>query len=122
MGIEYYLLKPEKKEIFYLGKHFNGFNGIKAMTYTTSTYEADYPEYEDWDEFFWDALRENWDYFSSCDISVNQISEVIYSIYEWCVSDKVILDNDCSETFPVWQDWKETGDITQVIEKIIEGE
>lgn len=118
MGIEYYLVKPEKEEVFYLGKHFNGFNEIRNATYCKSINEADYPSYEDWDDFFWDTLRENWDYFLGCELTLEQTSDVIHQIYEWCVSDKVILDNDCSNTCKDWKDWKETGDITSILEGI----
>jgi len=118
MGTEYYLLKPEKRELFYLGKHFNGFNGISSRMYRKSIYEATYPNYEDWDEFFWDTLRENWDYFLRCELTLEQTSDVIYKIYDWCKSDKVILDNDCSISVEVWKDWKETGDITKILEDI----
>ena len=118
MGTEYYLVKPEKKEVFYLGKHFNGFNEIKSTTYCESLDKADYPSYEDWGDFFWDTLRENWAYFLSCDLTSAQTSDVIHQIYEWCVSDKVILDNDCSKTFEIWKDWKETGDMSAILEEV----
>ena len=118
MGIEYYLIKPEKQEIFYLGKHFNGFNEIKSATYCKSIYEADYPSYEDWDDFFWDTLKENWNYFLGCELTLEQTSDVIHHIYEWCISDKVLMDNDCSSTFETWKEWKETGDITTILETL----
>ena len=118
MGIEFFLVKPEKEEVFYLGKHFNGFSEIKTATYCESLNEADYPSYEDWDDFFWDTLKENWDYFSGCELTLEQTSDVIHQIYEWCASDRVILDHDCSSTFNKWKDWKETGDITLILEHI----
>lgn len=117
MGIEYFLVKPEKEEVFYLGKHFNYLHGINSSTYK-SIAEASYPDYEDWDDFFWDMLRENWEYFLGCDLTLEQVSDVVYQIYEWCISDKVILDNDCTESANIWKDWKETGDITKILEKI----
>ena len=120
MGIEYYLVKPEKKEVFYLGKHFNGFNEIRNGPYCKSVNEADYPSYEDWDDFFWDTLRENWDYFLGCELTLEQTSDVIHQIYEWCVTNRVILDNDCSSTCEDWKDWKETGDITSILEGLQE--
>lgn len=118
MGIEYYLLKPEKKEIFYLGKHFLGFEEIPSMIYREGIEGAAYPSYEDWDDFFWDTLKTNWDYFYPCDLTLEQVSNVIHKIYEWCISDKVILDNDCSETAEIWKDWKETGNITKILEEV----
>jgi hypothetical protein len=118
MGTEYFLIKPEKEEVFYLGKHFNGFNKIPSMTYRVSLQDASYPDYEDWDDFFWDTLRENWSYFMYCDLTLEKASDVIHKIYEWCISDKVILDNDCSSTASIWKDWKETGGITELLEKV----
>lgn len=118
MGIEYYLLKPEKKEVFYLGKHFLEFTEIPSMEYRRSIGDASYPSYEDWDDFFWDTLKTNWDYFYPCDLTLEQVSNVIHKIYEWCISDKVILDHDCSETTEIWKDWKETGDITEILERV----
>lgn len=117
MGIEYYILKPEKREIFYLGKHFNGFDKIPSAKYRKGINEAEFPAYDDWDDFFWDTLRTNWDYFLNCDLKIDQVSNVIHQIYEWCSSDKVILDNDCSETFNEWKDWEETGSITSLLEE-----
>lgn len=118
MGIEYFLVKPEKKEIFYLGKHFNGFNEIKSTKYYESLDRADYPSYEDWDDFFWDTLKENWLYFLHCELTLEQTSDLIHEIYEWCTSDKVILDNDCSPTAAIWKAWKETGDISAILENL----
>lgn len=120
MGTEYYIVKPEKKEIFYLGKNFSGFDKVPSMTYRRSLNEAEYPDYEDWEEFFWSTLKENWNYFLNSDLKLAQVSGVIYQIYNWCASDKVILDHDCSETFNEWKDWKETGSITTILEKIHE--
>lgn len=120
MGTEYYIVKPEKKEIFYLGKHFSGFEGIPSSTYRKSINEAEYPDYEDWEEFFWSTLKENWNYFLNSDLKLAQVSGVIYQIYNWCSSDRVILDHDCSETFNEWKDWKETGNITAILERIHE--
>lgn len=118
MGTEYYLIKPEKKEVFYLAKHFNNIEGIKSATYCESTDSADYLNYENYEDFFWNMLRENWEYFSTCDLTLEQVSDVVYKIYEWCASDKVILDNDCSNTCEVWKDWEETGNITSILEGI----
>ena len=118
MGTEYYLVKPEKEELFYLGKHFEGFSNIKNALYCTSIEKATYPEYDDWYDFLWDTLQTNWGYFLNCELTLEQTSDVIRQIYEWCISDKVILDNDCSSTCEIWKDWKETGDITSILEGI----
>jgi len=117
MGIEYYLVKPLKKEIFYLGKHFSGFSEIPSIEYKPSLESADFPNYEDWDDFFWNTLRENWEYFLSCDLTLEQASDIIHEIYEWCASDKVIFEHDCSPTAHIWAEWKETGSIVTLLEE-----
>ena len=118
MGIEYFLVKPKKKEVFYLGKHFNGFNGIPSMIYRASLDCATYPDYETWEDFFWDTLRENWEYFLNCELTLDQTSDIIHKIYEWCYSDEVILDSDCHDSSNIWKDWKETGNISSLLEEI----
>ena len=74
MGTEYYLVKPEKREIFYLGKHFNGFSGINDYKYKE---EADFIDYEDWEDFFFDTLRNNWDYFYGTELTLEEVSDFI---------------------------------------------
>ena len=112
MGIEFYLVKPKKREIFYLGKHFNGFEGIVNFNHVQ---EARFLDYEDWGDFFWDTLRENFEYFLNCDIDLDDIQEIIYKIYDWCISDEVYLDNDCSENFNNWKNFKETASIVDIL-------
>lgn len=111
MGIEYYLVKPNKKEIFYLGKHIGCPEGIVDRTYKN---EAEYINYDCWEDFFWDFLRESHVCFS--DITLEKANEIIYSVYEWCLDDKVIFDNDCREGVD-WLDWKETGSLISLFEK-----
>ena len=115
MGTEYYLVKPDKKEIFYLGKHFYGFDKINTFHFKPI---ADYPAYEDFDEFFWTTLQENWDYFRDCEITLRQVYYIIGEIHEWCYCDKVYFDNDCSQNAQNWLNWKETGSITELLENL----
>lgn len=106
MGIEYYLVKPEKKEVFYLGKHFTCPDGIANRTYKK---EADYIDYDCWDDFLWDFLKDNSSYFD--DITLENIKEAIYKVYEWCSDGKVYFDHDCNDDRE-WTDWKETGSLS----------
>ena len=115
MGTEYYLIKPKNKELFYLGKHFSRFSGIPNTSHNDI---ARYPDYENWDDFFWNTLKENWEYFLYTDLTLEQVSNVIHEIYEWCFSDEVILGNDCAESASRWLNWKETGSITELLENI----
>ena len=115
MGTEYYIVKPDKKEIFYLGKHFSGFEGINTFHFKP---EADYPDYEDFDDFFWLTLRENWDYFRDCDITLSEVYLIIAEIHDWCFCEKVYLDNDCSDNAKNWLNWQETGSIINLLEKV----
>ena len=112
MGIEYYLIKPRKKEIFYLGKHMNCPEGIINRIYKD---KADYIEYDCFDDFFWDFLRENYEIFY--DFTLESIKEIIYEIYNWCNDDKIYWDNDCREGIK-WANWKETGSLTDILERV----
>lgn len=114
MGTEYYLVKPEKKEIFYLGKHFYGFDGINNANYKEI---AEYPDYDCWEDFFFDTLRNNWDYFYGTELTLEEASDFIYAIYEWCRYDKVYFDNDCHDGCE-WLNWDETGSTWELFKKI----
>lgn len=111
MGTEYYLVKPDKKEIFYLGKHKNCPDGIVNRTYKE---EADYIDYDCFDDFFWDFLRENYETFY--DFTLESVKEIIYEIYLWC-NNKIYWDSDCREGIE-WSDWKETGSLIDIFERV----
>ena len=120
MGTEFYIVKPEKREVFYLGKHFNIPENMPNGTYKP---EGDFLPYEDWDDFFWDILRENADYFRDIDVPFRQLEDIIYKIYEWCEYDKVFIDHDCHSDSVEWLNWKETGSISDaIVDTIKEGE
>lgn len=107
MGTEYYIVKPAKKEVYYLGKHIMCPNGIADKNYDQ---EATYIDYDCYDDFFWDFLKENYHEFVNTDYTLEKISNLIYSLYSWCEYDKVYFDNDCNDEAE-WQDWKETGSL-----------
>lgn len=111
MGTEYYLVKPSKKEIFYLGKHMTCPEGITNRTYKE---DANYIRYDCFDDFFWDFLKENAEIFYG--ITLELIKDIIYEIYEWC-NDEIYWDNDCRENIE-WSDWKETGSLIDIFERI----
>ena len=107
MGTEYYLVKPNKKEIFYLGKHMNCPEGITNAIYKD---KAEYIGYDCFDDFFWDFFKENYEVFYETYFTLESIRSIIYEIYEWCQYDKVYWDNDCREKTK-WLEWKETGSL-----------
>lgn len=76
MGIEYYLVKPEKKEVFYLGKHFTCPYGIANRAYKN---KACFIDQDCFDDFLWDFLRDNSEYFN--DLKLEDIKEAIYIRY-----------------------------------------
>ena len=119
MGTEYYLVKPEKKEIFYLGKHMECPEGIVNVSYSYKSKDliryADFINYEYWGDFFWDFLRENEYCFE--DSTLAQAKEIIYEIYDWCLADRVCFDHDCHDNIE-WLEWKETGSLIDLFEKI----
>lgn len=105
MGIEYYLVKPEKKEVFYLGKHFTCPYGIANRAYKN---KACFIDQDCFDDFLWDFLRDNSEYFN--DLKLEDIKEAIYKVYEWCSDGKIYFDHDCNDDRE-WVDWKETGSL-----------
>ena len=110
MGTEYWLVKPNKEEIFYLGKHVQPFN-----TLATSAASADYLEHDYFHDFFIELLETN-DGLIGTEYSYNDMQEFAYQLYEWC-NDKVYLSNDCCNDFELWKDYKETGSIIKFCEE-----
>lgn len=106
MGTEYYLVKPNKKEIFYLGRRISCINGAPIWHYKK---QADYASWECLDDVLMD-LYENSRYFFEEDMTFRQVWDLCYDLFDWC-DDKVYLDNDCSENASIWLDWKETGSV-----------
>lgn len=112
MGVEYYLVKPNQKEIFYLGKHFRCPEGIVNRNYKD---KANYIDYDCWEDFLWDFIRENSFYFE--DLTLESIKEAVYRVYEWCLDDKVYFDHDCNDSRE-WTDWKETGSLSDIMVEV----
>ena len=114
MATEYYMVKPSKKEIYYLGKHIMCPDGIPEWKYNE---EATYIDYECWDDFFWDFLKENYHEFVNTDYTLENLQIIIYKLYNWCEYDKVYFDNDCHDGAE-WLDWKETGSLFPTNEEL----
>ena len=112
MGIEYYLVKPEKQEIFYLGKHIVCPEGIH-----TFNQDAHWIDYYSFSEFFFDFLEDNLTEFLCMELTLEETRNVIYRIYDWCRDSKVYFDNDCNDRAP-WLNWKETGSLIDILEEI----
>lgn len=118
MATEYYVVKPAKKEVYYLGKHMTCPSGMADRHYNKV---ATYIDYDCYDDFFWDFLRENYHEFVSTDYTLEKISNLIYNLYSWCEYDKVYFDNDCNDEAE-WQDWKETGSLFPTDEDLTQEE
>lgn len=110
MGAEYWLVKPNKKEIFYLGKHVECIDGIRNASIV-----ADYIDYDCFQDFFLDVIESN-DGFLDGDHTYNQVKEFAHTVYKWC-DDKVYLSSDYSVDAKLWKDYKETGSIHDFLEK-----
>ena len=110
MGVEYYLVKPEKKEIFYLGKHVQPLDCMRISSAT-----ADYLDVDCFHDFFLDLLDNNQDGLVGDERTLEDIREFAYQLYEWCDS-KVYFSNDCCDDFELFKDYKETGSIIKFCE------
>lgn len=109
MGTEYYIVKPDKKELYYLGKHIV-LSEFKNIAY--GKVEAEFPPYNYYEELANAMLEVN--YFP--DLYVEQVWDIAYDILEWCDS-PVYIDNDCSYNFLNVKNYKETGSILNVYKK-----
>ena len=112
MGVEYYLVKPEKQEIFYLGKHINCPEGTH-----TFNQDAHWINYYSFNEFFFDFLEENLTELLCMELTLEETRNLIYLIYNWCRDEKIYFDSDCNDDAP-WLNWKETGSILEILEQI----
>ena len=108
MGIEYYLVKPSKQEIFYLGKHIQPIDCIHVSV-------ANYLDVDCFLEFFLQCIDSN-DGFLGDEYSYRDIKDFVYLLYEWC-DDPVYLSSDCSDDFKLWRGYKETGSIIKFCEE-----
>lgn len=116
MSTEYYLVKPNNKEYFYLGKHFPILQGIKdASFYDIKSqkdleYYANYIQYDCIKNLMLDIIKETDDYY---DLYLQQILIIAQTIFEWC-DYPVILFSDCNNNFSLIKDYKETGSILNI--------
>ena len=108
MGTEYYLVKPSKREVFYLGKHIQPLECIHTSV-------ASYLDVDCFSDFFLQCIDSN-DGFLDDEYTYKDIKDFAYLLYEWC-NDPVYLSNDCSSDFEFWKDYKETGSIIKFCEE-----
>lgn len=111
MGTEYYLIKPNEQEKFYLGKHVQPLDCLKISAST-----ADYIDCDSFLDFFLDLLGNNYDGLVGSERTLDDVREFAYELYEWC-DDKVYFSNDCCNDFELWKDYKKTGSIIDFCEK-----
>ena len=109
MGTEYWLVKPNKKEVFYLGKHVEP---LECISLSAST--ANYLSCNCFHDFLLDVIDTN-DGFLDDSYPYSVIKEFAYFLYEWC-DDKVYFSNDCCADCALWKDYKETGSIIEFCE------
>ena len=69
MATEYYIVKPNKKQLFYLGKRISYLDGIPNRAYK----EADYCTWETYTDVILD-IQENSPYFLEGDLYIDQIN------------------------------------------------
>ena len=103
MGVEYFIVKPSKQEVFYLGKHIQA---IDCM----NNFHADYIKVDNFNEFFLEVIESN-DGFLGDEYTYKDIKNFAYLLYEWCYNDPVYLSSDASPYYNTFKDYKETGSI-----------
>lgn len=108
MGVEYFIVKPDKKEIFYLGKHIEPLDCMNVFS-------ADYLKVDNFNEFLLDVIETN-DGFLGEEYTYKDIKEFAYILYEWCDA-PVYLSSDASSEYDTFKDYEETGSIITYCEK-----
>lgn len=110
MGVEYYLVSPEKKEKYCLGRHISCIDGVVPVTYKNG--EGEYITHERGLEFMLDVIENNgFDFLEPELHTISNMYTFLYEIYEWCYDKKVYLVSDWSDSIEVWKDYKEVGSI-----------
>lgn len=110
MGVEYYLVKPDKQEIFELGRHIEPFEGIRAYPAKPA-----YAEYDYFKEFFLDLVESNGSLIGDS-YTFEEVQNFAYEIWEWIEGEKVYITSDCSKD-ESWTTYNVTGSIYDYCEK-----
>lgn len=103
MGVEYYLVKPDKKEVFELGRHIQPFEGIAKYPA-----KAAWTKYDYYKEFLLDMIETNGSIIGEC-YTYEDVVDFAYQLWEW-MDDKVYLATDCDNE-QEWTDFKVTGSV-----------
>lgn len=111
MGVEYYLVKPNKKEIFELGRHIQPFEGIAKYPQ-----EAAWTEYDYYKEFLLDMIETNGSIIGE-QYTYEEVCNFAYYLWEW-MDDKVYIATDCDNE-QEWQEFKVTGSVYDYCESHI---
>jgi len=110
MGIEYYIIKPRTKEMFYLGKDlWYNLEGIPSK-------EPNFPEWEDWEDVLCDIIR------ARCFVSddtMEYMMNLASEIWDFCDCEEVRLANDCEGDNLEWlSEYKEVKDISDICREV----
>lgn len=112
MGVEYYIIKPKTKEMFYLGKDlWYQLEGI-------SHFSPKYTEYECVEDVICDIIK------AHCyvdDDRMEYITTLAYEIFTFVEGEKVLLVSDCDEDISWRDEFKEVKDIIEISQQIYGG-
>lgn len=110
MGTEYYIIKPNKKQIFYLGKYITHLDGIPNRIYNK---EPAYPLWEGYHDVVQD-ISENCNSFLCYEnLLISQVWEFCQAIYDFC-DGPVYLDSDVNDQIE-WSNWDEIDVFEQIL-------
>ena len=110
MGTEYYLVKPSKQEVFYLGKHIEPMDCIRNKATT-----VDFIDVDCFSDFLLQCIESNDGFIDDC-YPYSVVKDFCYLLYEWCDS-PVFMSSDCSSDWELFKDYKETGSIIKFCEE-----
>lgn len=106
MGIEYYLVKPKEKEVYWLGKHIRYFN---AIPFNQKAIKFPYKSYFD--------ILVDLAFNGPANYTLREIRYIAQSIFDWGKGSKISMISDLCDDFDKIKDFKETGSIEDALDE-----
>lgn len=112
MGVEYYIINPKTKEMFYLGKD------LWYQLEDISQFSPQYTNYECVDDVICDIIR------AHCYVDEDRmeyITTLAYEIFTFVDGQEVLLVSDCNEDTSWLNEFKEVKSIIEISKYIYGG-
>lgn len=109
MGLDYYIIKPRTKEMFYLGREL--WYQLEGMQH----YKCGSVEYEDMYDVVHDIIEAH---CYNPEDTMEYITTLAYEIFDFVEGEEVQLVSDCDEDTSWLNEYKEVKDIMEISRRI----